>query len=118
MKFLEGGVVVAAIAGAFAAVAHASTPALRVTPSSVHRGGTVTFTGAGCRRGETVFLISGLFPGHAYGGEGRSRLSRDAAVISFVRFASDAQHHVADTRSLRVAVAGISGSRLTSAFSE
>jgi hypothetical protein len=30
----------------------------------------VTFTGAGCRRGETVSLISRLFPGHAFGGEG------------------------------------------------
>jgi len=70
VRLLTGSMVTAAIAAALAVSARASTPALHVTPSSVHRGGTVTFTGAGCRRGETVFLISRLFPGHAFGGEG------------------------------------------------
>jgi uncharacterized protein (DUF2126 family) len=35
-----------------------------------HRCSVLTFTGGGCRRGATVFLISRLFPGHAFGGEG------------------------------------------------
>jgi hypothetical protein len=47
--------------------AAAAPAALRVTPTTAPRGALVTFTGAGCLRGETVFLISRLFPGHAYG---------------------------------------------------
>jgi hypothetical protein len=70
VRLLTGSMVAAAIAVALAMSARASTPALHVTPSSVHRGGKVMFTGAGCRRGQTVFLISRLFPGHAFGGEG------------------------------------------------
>ena len=56
-----------------AAFVLAATPALAAggaltaTPASVSRGSTVTFTGAGCLRGDSVILISKLFPGHAYG---------------------------------------------------
>jgi hypothetical protein len=40
---------------------------LHVSPAVTHRGTVVTFTGSGCNAGNTVFLISRLFPGHAYG---------------------------------------------------
>ena len=40
---------------------------LHVTPTVAARGTVVTFTGSGCTAGDTVFLISRLFPGHAYG---------------------------------------------------
>jgi len=40
---------------------------LQVSPGSVARGGTITITGGPCREGETVILLSKLFPGHAYG---------------------------------------------------
>jgi hypothetical protein len=46
---------------------------LRVSPSTAHPGSVVVFTGSvaqGCDRGGQVTLISRLFPGHAFGGEG------------------------------------------------
>ena len=70
VRLLLALVVAAAVVAPIGVSAPSSTPALHVSPSSVRRGGIVTFTGAGCRRGETVFLISRLFPGHAFGGEG------------------------------------------------
>jgi hypothetical protein len=63
-----------AIAAAFVLAAApawaAGGAALTLRPTSVSRGSTVTFTGAGCLRGDSVFLISKLFPGHAFGGAG------------------------------------------------
>jgi hypothetical protein len=62
--------VLAATAVAVAALvgpAEAAPAALQVSPTTAPRGALVTFTGAGCLRGETVFLISRLFPGNAYG---------------------------------------------------
>jgi hypothetical protein len=70
VTLLSGSIAAAAIAAALAVGARSSTPALHVTPSSAYRGSMVMFTGAGCSRGETVFLISRVFPGHAFGGEG------------------------------------------------
>jgi hypothetical protein len=52
---------------ALAVPAAAARATLRVAPTTAHRGTVVTFIGAGCLRGDTVFLISRLFPGHAYG---------------------------------------------------
>lgn len=52
--------------------------ALTVDHASVSRGKTVTFTGAGCLRGDSVSLISKLFPGHAFGGEGAIRTTAHA----------------------------------------
>jgi hypothetical protein len=52
---------------AAAGSATASTATLHVSPTVAHRGTVVTFTGSGCTPGDTVFLISRLFPGHAYG---------------------------------------------------
>lgn len=50
------------------ALSAAAAPAsLHVSPATAHRGTLVTFTGHGCLPGDTVFLISRLFPGHAYG---------------------------------------------------
>ena len=43
------------------------TATLHVTPTVAARGTLVTFTGSGCMAGDTVYLISRLFPGHAYG---------------------------------------------------
>ena len=62
------GVLATALAVAALAVPAAAAPAsLHVAPTTAHGGTLVTFTGAGCLRGDTVFLISRLFPGHAYG---------------------------------------------------
>ena len=58
---------IAMAVGALAVPAAAARATLRVTPTTAHRGTLVTFTGSGCLRGDTVFLISRLFPGHAYG---------------------------------------------------
>jgi hypothetical protein len=58
---------------AFLPSAFASGAFLHVTPSTVARGRAVVFTGSvaqGCARGDQVTLISRLFPGHAFGGEG------------------------------------------------
>lgn len=54
--------------------------ALTVSPGSVSRGSTVTFTGAGCLHGgrNIVTLISKLFPGRAFGGAGAITTSADA----------------------------------------
>jgi hypothetical protein len=46
---------------------------LRVSPSAAPPGSVVVFTGSvakGCASGDEVTLISRLFPGHAFGGEG------------------------------------------------
>src|SRR5436305_9726245 len=46
---------------------------LRVSPAAARPGGVVVFTGSvakGCAVGDQVTLISRLFPGHAFGGEG------------------------------------------------
>jgi hypothetical protein len=67
VRLLLGSAVVGAVAATLAVSAHSSSRALHVKPLSTHPGGTVTFTGVGCRRGDTVILISRLFPGHAYG---------------------------------------------------
>lgn len=51
----------------------ASGAFLRVSPTTAQRGSVVVFTGSvaqGCARGDHVTLISRLFPGHAFGGEG------------------------------------------------
>jgi hypothetical protein len=45
----------------------AAPASLHISPGTARRGALVTFTGSGCLRGDTVFLISRLFPGHAYG---------------------------------------------------
>jgi hypothetical protein len=53
--------------------AFASGAFLHVSPSTAARGTAVIFTGSvaqGCARGDQVTLISRLFPGHAFGGEG------------------------------------------------
>jgi hypothetical protein len=52
--------------------------ALTVDPALVSRGKTVTFTGAGCLPGDSVSLISRLFPGHAFGGEGAIKTTAGA----------------------------------------
>ena len=52
---------------AFLAVPATAPASLHVSPSTARRGSLVTFSGSGCLRGDTVFLISRLFPGHAYG---------------------------------------------------
>jgi hypothetical protein len=57
----------AALAATLAVPATASADALHVSPTSASRGTVVTFVGSGCLPGDTVFLISRLFPGHAYG---------------------------------------------------
>jgi hypothetical protein len=44
-----------------------ATATLHVAPTAAARGTVVTFTGSGCTAGDTVYLISRLFPGHAYG---------------------------------------------------
>ena len=62
------GTAVAALVVAASVGAAGST--LRATPGLVQAGQTVTFTGSGCRAGETVILISKLFPGHGYGAAG------------------------------------------------
>jgi hypothetical protein len=55
------------VALAAAVPASAAVATLHVSPTVAHRGSVVTFTGSGCLAGDTVFLISRLFPGHAYG---------------------------------------------------
>jgi hypothetical protein len=60
-------VTAAAAAALLPISATAAPPGLRVSPASTARGTVVTFTGSGCPAGDTVFLISRLFPGHAYG---------------------------------------------------
>jgi hypothetical protein len=57
----------AALAAALAVPVTASAATLRVAPTSALRGTVVTFIGSGCLPGDTVFLISRLFPGQAYG---------------------------------------------------
>lgn len=61
------------LAGALLPTALASGTFLRVRPAAAGRGSAVVFTGSvgtGCARGGVVTLISRLFPGHAFGGEG------------------------------------------------
>lgn len=60
----------ATFVAASATYASAAGPSLRVRPTTASRGQVVTFSGfvaSGCLAGDTVFLISRLFPGHAYG---------------------------------------------------
>lgn len=64
---MRGLLLTTALAGVFAGAATASPARLAVSPTVAHRGQLVTFTGSGCLAGDTVFLISRLFPGHAYG---------------------------------------------------
>ncbi|MGZ8694260.1 MAG: hypothetical protein ACXWYS_02345, partial [Gaiellaceae bacterium] len=72
-------VVIAAVLVLAAAAAWAAGgAALTVRPASVSRGRTVTFTGVGCLRGDSVFLISKLFPGHAFGGAGSTKTTARA----------------------------------------
>ena len=54
-------------AASLAPVASPAGGSLTAGPASVPRGGSVTFTGTGCGPSARVFLISSLFPGHAYG---------------------------------------------------
>jgi hypothetical protein len=56
-----------AIGLAAAVPASAATATLHVSPTVAHRGSVITFTGSGCLPGDTVILLSRLFPGHAYG---------------------------------------------------
>jgi hypothetical protein len=62
-----GLLVTAAAAATLAVPATGAAATLHVSPATVHRAAIVTFTGSGCLPGDTVFLISRLFPGHAYG---------------------------------------------------
>jgi hypothetical protein len=69
----SGSAVIAVCAGALLPSALASGAFLHVRPSTAPRGSAVVFTGSvaqGCARGDQVTLISRLFPGHAFGGEG------------------------------------------------
>jgi hypothetical protein len=61
------------LAGALLPGVLAAGAFLRVSPSTAHPGSVVIFTGSvaqGCARGDEVTLISRLFPGRAFGGEG------------------------------------------------
>src|SRR5437764_14667279 len=63
-------VVAVALVAACATYASAAGPFLSVTPTTASRGQVVTFkgfVGSGCAVGDSVFLISRLFPGHAFG---------------------------------------------------
>jgi hypothetical protein len=67
------GIATVVCAGALLPSALASAAFLHVSPSTAPRGSVVVFTGSvaqGCDRGGQVTLISRLFPGHAFGGEG------------------------------------------------
>jgi hypothetical protein len=66
-RALYGALATVLLVGVFALPAAASSATLHVSPTTAHRGTVVTFTGSGCLPGDTVFLISRLFPGHAYG---------------------------------------------------
>jgi hypothetical protein len=60
-------------AGTFLPSALATGASLRVRPTAASAGSVVVFTGSvgeGCSHGDRVTLISRLFPGHAFGGEG------------------------------------------------
>jgi hypothetical protein len=66
----RAAVVVAVLLAASSTYASAAGPSLRVTPTTAGRGQVVTFSGSvgsGCVPGDSVFLISRLFPGHAFG---------------------------------------------------
>jgi hypothetical protein len=62
-----------ALAGALLPGTFGAGAFLRVSPSAAKPGSVVVFTGSvakGCAVGDQVTLISRLFPGHAFGGEG------------------------------------------------
>jgi hypothetical protein len=64
------GVVAAAVALVAASAVGASHNSLTASPSTVQRGAIVKFSGAACSPASPATLISKLFPGHAFGGEG------------------------------------------------
>jgi hypothetical protein len=66
-RALYGVLATMLLVAVFARPATASSATLHVSPTTAHRGSVVTFTGSGCLPGDSVFLISRLFPGHAYG---------------------------------------------------
>ena len=52
---------------------------LTASPAHIDRGGTVTFRGGTCSSGDTVLLISRMFPGRAYGGGGAVQTTASAS---------------------------------------
>jgi hypothetical protein len=60
----------------------AATPQLTVHPTSVARGGTVTVSGRGCHSGDTVYLISPPFVGHAFVGHSVATRARSNGAFS------------------------------------
>jgi hypothetical protein len=75
-------VVVAAVALVLGAAATAATVRLSVQPTSVARGGTVTVSGRGCIAGDTVYLISPPFVGHAFVAHSVATLARSNGSFS------------------------------------
>ncbi len=59
-------IAIAVVALVLAGTLAAATPRLRVQPTSIARGGTVTVSGRGCRASDLVYLISPPFIGHAF----------------------------------------------------